>query len=142
MNNWRKGEQLFQQTMQNRNYTVVNVASNPDYWSKDIDFIVTSPTTGVTKSFEIKWDSRIHSTNNLYLEISNVHSKNGIGWFNFCQADYLAYGDAYNNQFYIISLPDLKKKVQKLNLQKRQCGQDSIGLLVSLEQIKDITQLL
>lgn len=80
--------------MQNLNYEVNDVSNNPDYWYKDIDFIVTSPTSGLTKAFECKWDSRINQTGNLYLELTNVHSKGGRGWFDFCEADYLAYGDA------------------------------------------------
>jgi hypothetical protein len=60
------------------------MTTNPDYWSKDIDFIVTSPTTGDTKSFEVKFDTKISKTNNLYLELGNVHSKGGLGWYRFC----------------------------------------------------------
>ena len=80
----KQGESLFQQRMYEMGYGVNNVSNNPDYWYKDIDFIVTSPKTGVVKSFEIKWDSRINSTGNLYLELTNVHSKGGKGWFDFC----------------------------------------------------------
>lgn len=67
--------------MENRNYNVVDVSDNPDYWYKDIDFIITSPTSGDTKTFEVKWDSRINRTGNLYIELSNIHSKEGKGWF-------------------------------------------------------------
>ena len=80
--------------MESRNYLVEDVSSNSDFWHKDIDFIITSPTTGAVKSFEVKWDSRINSTGNLYLELSNINSKGGKGWFTFCEADYLVYGDA------------------------------------------------
>jgi hypothetical protein len=58
-----------------RNYTVEDVSNNENYWDKDIDFILTSPTTGLTKTFEVKWDTRINRTNNLYLELTNVNSK-------------------------------------------------------------------
>jgi hypothetical protein len=67
--------------MESRNYRVIDVSNNPDYWSKDIDFIVTSPTSGETKTFEVKWDSRINSTANLNLELSNIHSNGGKGWY-------------------------------------------------------------
>lgn len=67
--------------MENRNYSVVDVSDNPDYWYKDIDFIITSPTSGETKTFEVKWDSRINRTGNLYIELTNIHSKGGKGWF-------------------------------------------------------------
>jgi hypothetical protein len=67
--------------MLGRNYEVVDVSNNPDYWYKDIDFILTSPTSGLTKTFEVKWDSRINRTGNLFLEISSINSKGGKGWW-------------------------------------------------------------
>lgn len=142
MPNGKQGEELFKQIMQNRNYKVVDVTDNPDYWVKDIDFIVTSPTTGLTKSFEVKYDQKINKTNNLYLELVNVHSYGGSGWFEFCQADYLAYGDATTNTFYIIPLLELREKVRHMPKQLAQCGTESIGQLVSLKSISDITQIL
>ena len=77
MNNGKQGEALFSQIMTEKGYTVVDVSGNPEYWHKDIDFIITSPTTGSVKTFEVKWDSRIGQTGNLYLELSNRHSKGG-----------------------------------------------------------------
>ena len=142
MDNGKQGEQLFSQIMKNRNYTVEDVSNNPEYWNKDIDFIITSPTTGITKTFEVKWDSRINKTGNLYLELANIHSQRGRGWFTFCQADYIAYGDAISKQFYIIPLLELKKKVKQLPYREAQCGIDSIGQLVSLKDIRDIVEVL
>jgi hypothetical protein len=61
--------------MRSRNYNVLDVSANRDYFSKDIDFIITSPTSGETKSFEVKWDEKINRTGNLFLEIANPRSK-------------------------------------------------------------------
>lgn len=69
--------------MSARGYSVEDVSNNPDYWHKDIDFIITSP-TGAVKTFEVKWDGCINRTGNLYLELTNIHSRGGKGWFNFC----------------------------------------------------------
>lgn len=139
--NGKQGEQLFQQKMQQLGHQVQNVSANPEYWTKDIDFIVTSSATGLTKSFEVKWDSKINKTHNLYLELTNVHSKGGNGWFKFCEADYLAYGDAKKRLFYIIPLDQLKERVKHLPQKMAQCGADSIGLLVSLADIADIADI-
>lgn len=129
--------------MQSQEYTIEDVSNNPSYWEKDIDFIVTSPRSGLTKSFEVKWDSRINSTGNFYLELTNVHSKGGRGWFEFCQADYLAYGDACAKVFYIIPFAELKAKVKEKKLGKlARCGSDSTGLLVALSDIQDLIQVL
>ena len=141
-NNGKQGERLFQGIMTERGYIVNDVSKTPEYWEQDIDFFITSPTTGLTKSFEVKWDSRIHQTGNLYLELENINSKGGKGWFEFCKADYLAYGDAVAGRFYIIPLLELKKKVYSKNFRSARCGNDSIGLLVSLLDIQDILSVI
>lgn len=41
----KQGEALFQERMSSLNYTITDVSNNPEYWSKDIDFIITSPHT-------------------------------------------------------------------------------------------------
>lgn len=140
-NNGKYGEYLFKQTMLGRNYTVEDVSNNENYFDKDIDFILTSPTTGLTKTFEVKWDTRINRTNNLYLELTNVHSKqwNGEGWWLHCVADYLVYGDAIAHTFYVIPLLALRERVAQLTLRIASCGYDSTGWLLSLDDIADIT---
>ena len=110
-NNYKQGEALFKERMLALGYGLEDVSGNPDYWQRDIDFIATSPHTGLTKTFEVKWDSRINSTGNLYLELTNVNSKGGRGWFEFCEADYLAYADARAMVFYIIPLAELRVRV-------------------------------
>ena len=142
MQKGKQGELLFKQIMEGRNYQVEDVSNNPSYWYKDIDFIITSPTTGEVKSFEVKWDSCIGRTGNLYLELTNVHSKGGKGWFNFCEADYIAYGDAAARIFYIIPLLELRKRANEVYYRERRCGQDSTGQIISLDEIRDLIKIL
>lgn len=139
-NNGKLGERLFRQIMESRNYTVVDVSGNPAYFDKDIDFIVTSATSGLTKTFEVKWDSCINRTGNLYLELTNINSKqwSGQGWWEHCQADYLVYGDAAARKFYIIPLLELRERVEQLPFRQGRCGYESTGQLVSLKDIADI----
>lgn len=137
-NNGKQGEALFAQIMAARGYKVEDVSGNPDYWYKDIDFIITSPTSNQTKTFEVKWDSRIGQTGNLYLELTNVHSKGGRGWFTFCEADMLAYGDAAAGIFYIIPIAQLKEIIKDKPRKVASCGTDSTGLLVNINDIADI----
>jgi hypothetical protein len=82
-NSGRQGELIFSKKMRDAGYIVNDVSGDPEYWQKDIDFFCTNPETGATRAFEVKWDTRINQTGNLYLEISNVHSNGGNGWFNF-----------------------------------------------------------
>ena len=141
-NNGKLGEQIFSRTMRALGYEVEDVSNNPEYWYKDTDFIITSPFTGAVKGFEVKWDSRINSTGNLYLETESINSKGGKGWFEFCEADYIAYGDAHTRLFYIIPLLELKEKIKHLPQRVAHCGYESTGLLVSLKDIEDIYKVI
>ena len=137
-----QGEQIFSDIMSRQGYVVENVVDNPIYQRQDIDFIITSPATNLTKTFEVKYDYCVNKTGNLYLELVNTHSEGGCGWWEFCKADYLAYGDAHSRQFYIFSLLELRERVETLPKRYGQCGQDSIGLLVPLRQVQDLYKTL
>lgn len=136
----RTGELLFAQLVKDK-YDVQDVSANPDYWPKDIDFILTSKRTGASRTVEVKYDTKIHNTGNLYLELTNINSKqwNGEGWWLHCEADYLAYGDAQSRIFYVVPLLELRKRVEELRPRVAHCGYESTGLLVSLNDIADIT---
>ena len=142
MNDGKEGERLFQKLMSSRGNIVQNVAENSNYWSKDSDFIITSP-FGNTKSFEVKWCQKINKTNNLFLEIANPRSRqwNGEGWWKHCEADYLVYGDAIARKFYIIPMPELRQRVDSLLLTTRSTSDGSVGKLLPLCKIKDIITL-
>lgn len=137
----KQGEQLFQKRALEKGYSVKDVSSDPEYWYKDIDFFITSPTSGLTKSFEVKYDSIINRTGNLYIELTNVHSRQGKGWFQFCEAELLAYGDAAQGIFYIIPLDQLRQRIEQLPKRYTRCGNDSTGLLVSLSDIQDLIRV-
>ena len=141
---WREGELLFARTMRDGGYEVTDVSGNSEYFPLDIDFLVKSPFTGVTKSFEVKTDFKIHRSNNLYLELTNVNSKqwNGEGWWLHCQADFLVYIDAASRTQYVIPLLELRERVAQLPQRVVNCGNDSIGLLVNLRDIKDLIEIL
>lgn len=142
MNNGKYGERLFHLRMQEQGHSVIDVSQNPEYWYKDIDFICTSGTTGNTKTFEVKWDDRINATGNLYLETESIYSKNGKGWWRFCEADYLAYGNSATKEFYIIPIAELRQQLKQIPCRWAQCGQDSVGRLVALKDIQNLIQIL
>lgn len=141
-NNGKQGERLFSQRMSAQGYIVNDVTLNPTYWYKDIDFFCTNPATGNTRSFECKWDACINRTGNLYLEMESRFTKQagieGQGWFKWCEADFLAYGDAVAQVFYVIPMDKLKERLKTLPYRRAQCGSDSVGQLVALKDIIDI----
>lgn len=136
------GERVFRQKMIERGYSVQDVSGNPDYWYRDIDFLITSPYTGAIKSFEVKYDSRINRTGNMFLELESINSKGGKGWFEFTEADFIAYGDSESRTFYIIPLLELKERIKALPQRIAHCGCESTGLLVSLGDIQDLIKII
>lgn len=101
-----KGEVLAYQYLINNGYTVEDVSNNSDFYDKDIDFIATQE--GKSHTIQVKWDNRIHETGNMFIQISTDIDNGKDGWFKFCKADYLYYGDSFNKLFYIIKMSDLK----------------------------------
>lgn len=107
------GEQEVKEFLRAAGYTVKDVSNNPAYFKKDIDLIATNPTTGKTVTIEVKWDRRIAQTRNFFIEIANIRSQEGKGWFNFSEADYLYYVDAVNNYLYIFKFKELEKYINE-----------------------------
>ena len=108
------GEQIFYHRAR-RFHKVDDKTNDKDYWGKDIDFIVTNPRTGETRTIEVKTDTRLYETGNLYIELENVHSKGGKGWYYFSEADIIAYCDysAPDREIYLFSFEDLRITINK-----------------------------
>lgn len=142
-NNGKRGEKLFAERMSAKGYIVEDVSDNPSFWNKDIDFIIESPYTGTVKTMEVKYDSRINRTGNLYLELTNIHSQGGKGWYKFCEADVLAYGDAQTDIFYMIPVEKLREVTNQCYYPIGSCdGGESTGLLVPLKDLEEFTKQL
>lgn len=133
------GEQIFYHRAR-RFHKVEWVADDKNYWGKDIDFIVTNPRTGETRTIEVKTDTRLYETGNLYIELKNVHSKGGKGWYYFSEADIIAYCDysAPDREIYLFSFEDLRATVHKREYATAKCGTDSKGILVPLRELKEV----
>lgn len=139
MSKGRQGELLAQQMFKAWGYGVEDVSADPEYYYRG-DILLTSPTTGAQRVVEVKWDGIIATTGNLYLETWNQYSRkqNCNGWWRFCGADFLAYGDATNRKFYLFDMAQLKERVAHLTLAQRRCGQDSEGFILPLAQVEDL----
>lgn len=135
----REGELLFMRLMREYGFTVEDVSNNSNYYYKG-DVLITSPTTGNVRVFEVKTDNVINRSGNLYLELTNIYSKKqgGKGWYNFCQADFIAYGDAVARRFYIFSLEELKERVEQVKPRIGYCGNDSSGYKMPLDACRDL----
>ena len=63
MTDSKYGEQLFKQLMEARGHKVEDLTADREFQILDIDFKITSP-SGITKYFEVKYDSKINTTGN------------------------------------------------------------------------------
>ena len=133
----RSGEAEVKKTLRAAAYIVEDVSDNPLYWKKDIDLLVTNPETGNTAAIEVKNDTRMSKTGNFFIEYANPRSRGGLGWFEFCEADYLYYVDSHNETCYIIAFAALRDFItkNKANLKKRETADCSKGYIVPIEEM-------
>lgn len=101
------GEQELKDWLRGYGYKVKDVSDNPIYWKKDIDLIINDKHT-----IEVKWDSKLSSTGNLFIENCADIDRGTEGWYNFCEADYLAYGAADEFIFLIFDFKKLKAHIE------------------------------
>lgn len=136
MKKWKRGEQLVIDYLLENGYEVEDVSSNPDYFDKDIDLIATNPKTNGTAAIEIKTDSRISQTGNLYIEYSNIRSKHGWGWLYFTKADFIYYIDEKEEVCYIMRRAELTKYVNSntSRLKRASTNDGSSGYLLPLDK--------
>lgn len=80
---------------------------------QDIDLIAQKD--GKETTIEVKWDNVINKSGNLFVETETDIDIGKKGWFKFCKADLLFYGDAKRNIFYVIKMSDLRDFIQKHN---------------------------
>lgn len=138
MTDSKYGEQLFKSLMEQRGHKVEDLTAQKAYQIQDIDFKITSP-LGKIATFEVKYDSKINSTGNLFVEYFSAHNYGGLGWYEFCKADFIAYGDAHTNTFYCFPLEDLRQLINshKFNTATTDNGKVA-GYLVPLRLIENM----
>lgn len=109
----KSGEQIVKQFLINRGHNVTDVSNNAAYFKKDIDFIITD-TLGFQYFVEVKTDYKLHKSGNLFFE-STYHKSWGdtSGWYDYCEADYIAFLDAVEMKLYIYDFRRGKEYVKK-----------------------------
>ena len=105
------GEQKAYDYLTGSGWKVVDLTKCSDFFDKDIDFLISK---GSERHYiEIKWDSRIASTGNMFLETTTDLDANKQGWFESCSAEFIFYGSARENLFYVFRLEDLRDYVKQ-----------------------------
>lgn len=137
------GEQLFAKLMEQKGYIVESVTDEPIYWEQDIDFILTNTKTDVKTTFEVKWDSVISSTNNIFFETESNFYGGVKGWGYTSKAQYLAYGDSHNKAFLVISFNDIRDfEAETKPYHKTLADHFNHGMIVRRGALIDIDELM
>ena len=137
MTNSKQGEQIFKSLMEQRGHIVEDLTAQKEFQIVDIDFKITSP-SGITKYFEVKYDAKINTTGNLFIEFFNAHNYAGLGWYEFCKSDFIAYGDAHTNTFYCFLLEYLRQLINSHKFNVATADNENIaGYLVPLRLIQN-----
>lgn len=141
------GEWQLKRWLRINHYLVTDVSDWPEYQVKDIDIVAQKPNSRDNITIEVKWDTRIGTTGNLFIETDSNIQTGRPGWFNYCEADYLAYGDANADWFYIFDWKKLKEyvKAHRSEFNYRTAPtysngkfiKQNGGLLVPLDQVKE-----
>ena len=105
----KAGELEAMEVLGRAGYEVELVSGDCEYWYKDIDIIAQKDTT--VETIEVKWDRRISKTSNLFIEHTSDYEQHKAGWYKFCEADYLLYGDWINGIFYKIPFDEVKRLI-------------------------------
>lgn len=108
-----KGEQEVLMFLTSKGYEVNDVSEDPDYFAKDIDFLVMKD--GKVKSVEVKTCDWINKTDNICLERYTVCA-NGVkhmGWLYTSEAQWLLYYDNKNKLLHFYKMKDIREYMDK-----------------------------
>lgn len=136
----KETEQKISNYLENRGHNVTNVSDNKEYQRKDIDLLLEHNNRNA--SLEIKSDSKIHYTNNLFFE-DGFDRKTGYynGWLNYCEANYICFYDEIADLGYIVDFKQAKQILPSKARRKQWYNKtdDCIGYayLLSLDVAKE-----
>lgn len=138
--NGKRGERIFASFLKQRGYKFEDVSENKEYQDDDIDFVVETK-LGRKVSFEVKNDSLIHKTGNIFFEsISNV-DHNTVGCFEKTKSTYMAICSEPGKKIYLVKSQFLKDYVNEnknsLRYISRVPGSNSAGYLIPVRKIAD-----
>ena len=107
----KAGEQMVYSALAAKGHKIQDLSSCREYQEKDIDMLITNK-RGETAYIEIKSDMRSNYTGNIFIECYNNNnvSRNGKGWFFYCEADFLCFVQETKHVAHIVSREELIRK--------------------------------
>ena len=134
--NGREGEQLVALALQNKGHNVMDVSEDREYQLRDIDFVLRK--SDQTTTLEVKNDIRSCQTGNVFIETYNRNNRqrNGIGWYYYCEAEFLAFVQQKYAIAHIISRYDLIQLAESGLYRKRQSA-EAEGYCIPVSALAD-----
>lgn len=109
----KRAEKAVAAALAARGHNIQDVSDNSAYQRIDVDLLLSKD--GRQTSLEIKNDLRSEQTGNVFIEIYNRNneSRNGNGWYCYCEADYVAFVQENRKQAHIVSFRELANMIGK-----------------------------
>ena len=101
----KMGEALAKQWLEKQGWKCFDISNIETTWKADIDLLAVKEDTA--RLIEVKYDNRIFDTGNMYIELITDKHRNRKGWIYTTASNYIMYGDAVRNIFYIMRTTDL-----------------------------------
>ena len=138
----KRGERIFTDFLRRHGYSFTDVSDDREYQRQDVDVLIESKKTAGTKiPAEVKNDTMIHKTGNIFFEtMSNVDYATD-GCFQKTKADIMAIVSEPEKSIYLVDAQFLKKYVtenaKSLRFISRVPGSNSCGYLIPVRNISD-----
>lgn len=97
--------------LKGRGHEVISVTDDKEYQKKDIDCLLEHD--GVKATLEIKSDTKMHNSGNLFFE-EGFDRVSGFrkGWFNYCEADFICFYDGIADCGYMVDFRKAKEIIK------------------------------
>lgn len=136
----KRGEAIFKAFLDRRNAIYTDVSEDGEYQEQDIDFVVDSKRVPGKKIYiEVKNDTRIASTGNIFFETMSNVDYSTEGCFSKTKANYIAIVSESERLIYFVKTQFLKKFIEEhsheLRFIPRVPGSNSCGYLIPLKKL-------
>ena len=108
------GETIVRHYFEKQGYKVADLTGDPDWQASDVDIQIEMP-DGSLRYMEIKTDTEMWKTGNIFLELSMERRNSGTvseGWFTYSLANDLCYLCCGTSTLYVIPFEPLREYVR------------------------------
>ena len=130
------GEEKVSSALAAKGHKIQDLSSCREYQEKDLHMLITNK-RGETAFIEIKNDVRSNYTGNVFVEYyaDNNISRNGQGWFYYCEADFLCFVQETKHVAHIVSREELIRKCNS-GAYRTASSQFSRGYIIPIQQLQ------